>query len=209
MIRVIFGCLKVTLISSTVLDLHGTALASSGQAAGAAAALFFFLAAALYVVYLYVNFSGYMDIVVSLARLMGIKISENFNHPFSSRSFLELWTRWHITLANWFRFYRVQSHPEGADRALAGPGADALSRRNCVLRDLSGVGNVAWQHRDVRRLRFGARHRRERQPALPSDDDQVAGQEEIFRSGERPSYTARSRAASYSPTSRRRGPAFS
>ena len=105
MLRVILGCIKVTLLSTAILRQHGSALASSEQATGAAAALFFFLAAAVYAIYLYVNFSGYMDIVVSVARLMGIRISENFDHPFRARSFLEFWTRWHITLSNWFRFY--------------------------------------------------------------------------------------------------------
>ena len=105
MIRVIFGCLKVTLLSTAMLRLHETALASALQETGPATAQFFFLASAMYVIYLYVNFSGYMDIVVSVARLMGIRISENFDHPFSARSFLEFWTRWHITLSNWFRFY--------------------------------------------------------------------------------------------------------
>lgn len=105
MIRVIFGCLKVTLISTVVLGWHQSALASGLTADGRNAAQFFFLAAAIYAIYLYINFSGYMDIVVPFARLMGIRISENFDHPFSAQSFLEFWTRWHITLANWFRFY--------------------------------------------------------------------------------------------------------
>jgi alginate O-acetyltransferase complex protein AlgI len=105
MIRGVFGCFKVTALSAAVLRLHETALASALQETGPATAQLFFLASAMYTIYLYVNFSGYMDIVVSVARLMGIKISENFNHPFSARSFLEFWTRWHITLSNWFRFY--------------------------------------------------------------------------------------------------------
>jgi alginate O-acetyltransferase complex protein AlgI len=105
MIRVIFGCLKVTLISTVVLGWHESALGSALEADGRNVAQYFFLAAAMYAIYLYVNFSGYMDIVVPVARLMGIRISENFDHPFSSRSFLEFWTRWHITLSNWFRFY--------------------------------------------------------------------------------------------------------
>ena len=36
---------------------------------------------------------------------MGFQLPENFNRPFASRSFLELWSRWHITLADWFKFY--------------------------------------------------------------------------------------------------------
>jgi alginate O-acetyltransferase complex protein AlgI len=105
MIRVMFGCLKVTLVSTAVLGLHESSLTNALGTRGPNAALFLFSAAAMYAIYLYVNFSGYMDIVVPVARLMGIKISENFDHPFRARNFLEFWTRWHITLSNWFRFY--------------------------------------------------------------------------------------------------------
>jgi alginate O-acetyltransferase complex protein AlgI len=105
MIRVIFGCLKVTLVSTAVLGLHESALTNALGGRGPNAALLLFFATAMYAIYLYVNFSGYMDIVVPPARLMGIRISENFDHPFRAQSFLEFWTRWHITLSNWFRFY--------------------------------------------------------------------------------------------------------
>jgi alginate O-acetyltransferase complex protein AlgI len=59
----------------------------------------------LYVVYLYFNFSGYMDIVIGIGALLGMTLPENFNHPFRSRSFLEFWQRWHMTLSSWFKLY--------------------------------------------------------------------------------------------------------
>ena len=50
-------------------------------------------------IYLYVNFSGYCDLTISLAKITGIKIEENFNQPFKSQNVQEFWTRWHMTLS--------------------------------------------------------------------------------------------------------------
>ncbi|HZE92723.1 MAG TPA: MBOAT family O-acyltransferase, partial [Rhizobacter sp.] len=55
-------------------------------------------AAVFYTVYLYANFAGYMDIVVGVGWLMGQELPENFNRPFLARSFLDFWSRWHMTL---------------------------------------------------------------------------------------------------------------
>lgn len=62
-------------------------------------------AASLYTVYLYYNFSGYMDIVLGSGILIGQELPENFDRPFSARTFLEFWQRWHMTLSQWFKFY--------------------------------------------------------------------------------------------------------
>jgi alginate O-acetyltransferase complex protein AlgI len=61
--------------------------------------------AAVYPVYLYCNFSGYIDLVIGVAALMRFTLPENFNRPFSSDNFLNFWSRWHITLSNWFKVY--------------------------------------------------------------------------------------------------------
>ncbi len=61
--------------------------------------------ASLYTVYLYFNFSGYMDIVIGAGILLGQSLPENFDKPFLARSFLEFWQRWHMTLSQWFKFY--------------------------------------------------------------------------------------------------------
>ncbi len=59
----------------------------------------------LYPFFLYCNFSGYIDIVIALARLMRLRLPENFNRPFSASSCLDFWNRWHITLSNWLKTY--------------------------------------------------------------------------------------------------------
>lgn len=54
---------------------------------------------------IYTDFSGYMDIVLGASQLFGVKMEENFNHPFLSRTVAEFWRRWHMTLGGWFKDY--------------------------------------------------------------------------------------------------------
>ena len=63
------------------------------------------LLTALYPVYLFFNFSGYTDVVIGVARFFRIRLPENFDRPFSACSFIEYWSRWHITLSNWLKTY--------------------------------------------------------------------------------------------------------
>ncbi len=63
---------------------------------------------ASYPFFLYCNFSGYIDIVIGMAGLLGIRLPENFDRPFSADSFIGFWSRWHITLSNWLRTYVYQ-----------------------------------------------------------------------------------------------------
>ncbi len=58
---------------------------------------------ALYYGYLYCNFSGYTDIVIGMAGLLGIAVEENFDRPYLARNIQEFWQRWHITLARYMR----------------------------------------------------------------------------------------------------------
>jgi D-alanyl-lipoteichoic acid acyltransferase DltB (MBOAT superfamily) len=61
------------------------------------------IAAVAYYVYLYCNFSGFCDIAIGGAGLMGISVAENFSRPFGSRNVKEFWNRWHITLSEYMR----------------------------------------------------------------------------------------------------------
>jgi alginate O-acetyltransferase complex protein AlgI len=63
---------------------------------------FFFFALA---VRIYLDFSGYSDIAIGYARVMGIRIPENFNWPYLARSIDDFWRRWHISLSSWIRDY--------------------------------------------------------------------------------------------------------
>ncbi len=54
---------------------------------------------------IYCDFSGYSDIAIGLARIMGFDFPANFKTPYFSKSFSEFWRRWHITLSSWLRDY--------------------------------------------------------------------------------------------------------
>jgi len=54
---------------------------------------------------IYCDFSGYSDIAIGSARVLGFRLMENFNTPYYSSSISEFWRRWHISLSTWFRDY--------------------------------------------------------------------------------------------------------
>jgi len=60
---------------------------------------------AIYPLYLYCNFSGYIDMVIGIARFLRIELPENFNRPFAAGNFMAFWSRWHITLSEWLKHY--------------------------------------------------------------------------------------------------------
>jgi alginate O-acetyltransferase complex protein AlgI len=58
-----------------------------------------------YAFYFYFDFSGYSDMAIGVARLMGLELPENFNRPFLKRNIRELWTNWHMSLTSWLVDY--------------------------------------------------------------------------------------------------------
>ena len=67
--------------------------------------IIFVIATVLYAVQIYADFSGCIDIVSGISEMMGIKLAENFRHPYFARSIPDFWRRWHISLTSWFRDY--------------------------------------------------------------------------------------------------------
>ncbi len=63
------------------------------------------IATLLFAVQIYCDFSGYTDIAIGCARIMGIRLMQNFNHPYRATSIKDFWSRWHISLSSWFRDY--------------------------------------------------------------------------------------------------------
>lgn len=59
----------------------------------------------LYAVQIYCDFSGYTDMAIAVAGLMGYKLAINFNTPYLARSLQDFWRRWHISLSTWIRDY--------------------------------------------------------------------------------------------------------
>jgi alginate O-acetyltransferase complex protein AlgI len=58
-----------------------------------------------YAVQIYCDFSGYTDIAIGSAALLGIGLKDNFNRPYRSVDLAEFWRRWHISLSTWLRDY--------------------------------------------------------------------------------------------------------
>ena len=70
-----------------------------------ATALGVIIATALFAVQIYCDFSGYTDIAIGCARIMGIRLMKNFDHPYTATTIKEFWGRWHISLSSWFKDY--------------------------------------------------------------------------------------------------------
>lgn len=58
-----------------------------------------------YALQIFFDFSGYTDMAIGLAGMMGLRFIENFNYPYIAQSISDFWRRWHISLSSWFRDY--------------------------------------------------------------------------------------------------------
>ena len=65
----------------------------------------FLLATIFFAFQIYCDFSGYSDIAIGTAKVMGFKLMTNFNRPYFARNISEFWKRWHISLSTWFKDY--------------------------------------------------------------------------------------------------------
>ena len=100
-LRALWGLFKKLTIAARAGVIVSAIAASPEKYRGA----FALLAMVLYSVQLYADFSGGIDIVIGVSRMLGIGVSENFNVPYASESFQEFWRRWHMTLGSWLREY--------------------------------------------------------------------------------------------------------
>ncbi len=101
--RFCFGLGKV-LIVSYVLGNIWTKIIEAMNSSGITALTAWF-GIICYSLYLFINFSGYIDISIGISKMFGISLPENFNYPYFSESISDFWRRWHITLGAWFRDY--------------------------------------------------------------------------------------------------------
>ena len=104
--RIVVGFFKVNVVAMLLHAFQQDALTELAQPLPVSARLFAaFRVCVVYPFFLYANFSGYIDIVIAIARLMRLRLPENFNRPFSASSFIDFWNRWHITLSLWLKTY--------------------------------------------------------------------------------------------------------
>lgn len=84
-----------------------------------------------YAFQIYCDFSGYSNIAIGIARILGFDFGINFDRPYFSRGFSEFWTRWHISLSSWLRDYLYI--PLGGNR-----GGSLFTVRNLMITMLLG-----------------------------------------------------------------------
>ncbi|RGE07230.1 hypothetical protein DXB03_18055 [Lachnospiraceae bacterium OF11-28] len=111
-----------------------------------------------FLVQLYTDFSGCMDIVLGASECYGIILPENFRTPFFAKTVQEFWQRWHITLGGWLRDYIM--YPvlrSNAMRKLNRKLKSKYGKKNCI-RDINlhcnvycmaNVWTVAWRSMEV------------------------------------------------------------
>ena len=97
----LWGLMKKMLIADNCAPVADYVFGSY-QSLGSADLLIGLLA---FTVQVYCDFSGYSDMAIGAARLFGIRLSTNFNHPFFATTIREFWRRWHMTLMSWLRDY--------------------------------------------------------------------------------------------------------
>ncbi len=99
--KMAIGFFKKIVVADLLAEFVNAVYNNAGEATG----LGIILASALFSVQIYCDFSGYTDIAIGCARIMGIRLMQNFDRPYSAQSIKEFWARWHISLSGWFRDY--------------------------------------------------------------------------------------------------------
>lgn len=100
-VRIAWGLIKKIIIANRISIVIGTIAGNAELYMG----WYVVIAILMYSIQLYSDFSGGIDIVIGVSKILGINLQENFDSPFSSESIKEFWRRWHITLGIWLREY--------------------------------------------------------------------------------------------------------
>lgn len=101
--RIIYGYAKVTVLGNYLIEHKIQSYLT--QLPNQESILHSWLVSLADWAYLYAQFSGWSDVAIGFSLCIGIKISENFNRPLSSKSLVDFWKRWHISLSSWCKDY--------------------------------------------------------------------------------------------------------
>ncbi|MFV0329278.1 MAG: MBOAT family O-acyltransferase [Dysgonomonas sp.] len=99
--QILWGLFKKIVIADSCASLVNPIFAGQEPYYGST----YLLGAILFSIQIYADFSGYSDMAIGIARLLGFDILNNFRYPYFSRNIAEFWRRWHISLTSWFRDY--------------------------------------------------------------------------------------------------------
>lgn len=97
----LYGLFKKVVIADRLAPIVDLVFAEPGAFSGGAV----ILATLAFTLQIYCDFSGYSDIAIGTARLLGFRLMDNFKTPYFATSFRAFWRRWHISLSTWFRDY--------------------------------------------------------------------------------------------------------
>lgn len=100
--RFIVGLAKKVLIADMVSPLVDVAFSTPASELSVRTA---WLGVFAFSLQIYFDFSGYSDMAIGMARMMGFRLLENFNAPYTAVNFTDFWRRWHISLSTWIRDY--------------------------------------------------------------------------------------------------------
>ncbi len=101
LLQIIWGFFLKMIIADRIGVLVSTVNSNPGAYSGSVV----FVIVLMYALQIYTDFGGYSNIAIGSARVLGIKVMDNFNAPFLATSVSETWRRWHISLSTWFRDY--------------------------------------------------------------------------------------------------------
>jgi alginate O-acetyltransferase complex protein AlgI len=153
--RIIRGFFKVNVLALLFNTVRVDALARMNQPLPTGLKLSAaFELAMIYPLFLYANFSGYIDIVIGLARLMRLRLPENFDRPFSAASVMEFWNRWHITLSTWLKTYVFNPLLMALMRRIPSVAAEPFLAVFCFFVTFFLIG--LWHGRTSEFIMFGA-----------------------------------------------------
>lgn len=99
--RILWGLIKKIIIADNLATYVNPVFASPHEYAG----LVLFLATCFFALQIYCDFSGYSDIALGSAEVMGFRLMNNFKNPYFATSISDFWHRWHISLSTWFKDY--------------------------------------------------------------------------------------------------------
>ena len=98
---ILWGLFKKMVIADSLASIVDKIFANYHQYSGST----LFLGAFYFTIQIYCDFSGYSDIAIGTAKLLGFELLSNFRYPYYSKSISEFWKRWHISLSTWFNDY--------------------------------------------------------------------------------------------------------
>jgi hypothetical protein len=143
--RFVVGLAKKVLIANTLAVPVDAIFALPPEQLGPATA---WLAVVCYTLQIYFDFSGYSDMAIGLAHMLGFRFRENFAYPYVAQSIREFWRRWHISLSTWFRDYPSSrsagaAAPRRASTSISSPSsssaASGTARAGRSSRGVSGT----------------------------------------------------------------------